>query len=49
MNTATRLFYFGQEHPSLRGMVSKILRVLFSCDLGSLLGWGGVILLNTML
>lgn len=34
MNSATRLFYFGYRHPLLRRIVSRILRLLFSCELG---------------
>lgn len=34
MNPATRLFYFGYNHPSMRRIIGRILRIVFSCDCG---------------
>ena len=38
MNPATRLFYLQYKHPWLRVLTSKIMRVLFSCDVTTVQG-----------
>ena len=41
MNPATRLFYFGYNHPSFRRIIGRLLRLAFSCDLGFPVRMGG--------
>ena len=33
MNLATRLFYYQYYHPRVRRLVSRLMRLLFSCDI----------------
>ena len=41
MNPATRLYYFGYNHSALRRIIGRLLRLVFSCDLGFPIRMGG--------